>query len=403
MALLLLWQWTPRGASAMLPTGIPLLDVSRIARHDILVAPLGLAAWLCFLRARDTRRLRDNAACGLCIGLAGLAHLYGLFWLPTLLVVLALDRTLSTRDRVRRFAAMLAGTAVVWVLPLLYVWIHFDDFALQTIPTRPRFDLLNPRFYVDNVLAEVHRYHLGLRDPQNRLRPGLWVLILGAPAAVFTLARRFIRDRDQRSAALLVPCLVLPSLLAVLIVPKMFNYLILVVPVFAIAVAWLTVTAWRSSSFLRRAVVACALGLTIGEAVLSISRAHLDARRMMPPERVFAEMRRVIPPGAKVMAHRAYWLGLTHTEFRSFFLPFLLSSPHLTEAPLAFEDALERIAPQFVVMDGVMIREFSDGSAVFPSIREGFWAFMRRSNARVVSTSPDMAGSSLLIYRLERP
>lgn len=50
LLLLLFWQWGPAGDGRW-ASGIPLLDFSRIARYDILTAPLGLGALLCFVVA----------------------------------------------------------------------------------------------------------------------------------------------------------------------------------------------------------------------------------------------------------------------------------------------------------------------------------------------------------------
>jgi hypothetical protein len=49
---LLFWQWTPTGEE-WFESGLPLVDLSRIACYDILVAPLGLGALLCILRAHS--------------------------------------------------------------------------------------------------------------------------------------------------------------------------------------------------------------------------------------------------------------------------------------------------------------------------------------------------------------
>lgn len=91
MALLLFWQWTPGGPD-FLKSGVPLVDLSRVARYDILTAPLGLIAFRCFIRAPHDSSPVHHLPAGFFAGLAGLAHLYGLFWIPAFLLFLVLDR-----------------------------------------------------------------------------------------------------------------------------------------------------------------------------------------------------------------------------------------------------------------------------------------------------------------------
>ena len=86
------------GNDRIISTGIPLVDVSRIARYDILVPPLGLGAWWFWLRARSTGRNRHDFLAGLLAGMAGLAHYYGLFWIVALLLLLLLERFYFTHQ-----------------------------------------------------------------------------------------------------------------------------------------------------------------------------------------------------------------------------------------------------------------------------------------------------------------
>ena len=71
-------------------TGVPLMDIGRIARYDIGVPVFGLAAlWLFNHAERRAHRPRAPlwyAASGAAVGIAGLIHMYGLFWLPVFLL-----------------------------------------------------------------------------------------------------------------------------------------------------------------------------------------------------------------------------------------------------------------------------------------------------------------------------
>ena len=63
-------------------TGILLLDSARINRYDIGVPVFGLMALMAFNRAERDRSDAWYTLTGLLTGLAGLTHLYGVFWLP---------------------------------------------------------------------------------------------------------------------------------------------------------------------------------------------------------------------------------------------------------------------------------------------------------------------------------
>src|SRR6266404_4598100 len=93
VVLLVLVRWT--GLTYIQLTGIPLVDFARIARYDPFVPVLGLAALHIFLSARGTPRAARGpwlyAVAGILAGLAGLAHLYGLFLLPILILLAIWD------------------------------------------------------------------------------------------------------------------------------------------------------------------------------------------------------------------------------------------------------------------------------------------------------------------------
>src|SRR6185503_15974412 len=57
--LLICWRWMPAGPTGE-GSGILLLDVARIARYDILTAPLGLAALACFWQAGQMKTMAQR-------------------------------------------------------------------------------------------------------------------------------------------------------------------------------------------------------------------------------------------------------------------------------------------------------------------------------------------------------
>ncbi|MCB0231337.1 MAG: glycosyltransferase family 39 protein, partial [Anaerolineae bacterium] len=85
-------------------TGIPLFDFARIARYDMVVPVFGLAALHAYITAMHKKRLVWYGASGLLAALAGLSHLYGVFFLVVLLVLVAWNR-----DGWRALGMLVAG------------------------------------------------------------------------------------------------------------------------------------------------------------------------------------------------------------------------------------------------------------------------------------------------------
>jgi 4-amino-4-deoxy-L-arabinose transferase-like glycosyltransferase len=401
--LLLGWQWARAGATLMALTGIPLMDVARIVRHDILVAPLGLAAWWAFIRQRQTGRLRYAVLSGLLAGLAGLAHVYGLFWIAAFGVIVLVERWWDPRRPALRPVLLAAASALlVWVPVLIFVLSYGRDFSAQAIQSRSRFELFSPAFYLSNVLGEVHRYNLGWREPAAWLSPGAWALVLGVPAAWLALARRAWPGRDRRALWVLAPALAFPVLFALLIEPKTFNYLVAVAPVFCLLLAGGVTDLLAAAPRAGRILVGAGLGLVLVQGGLSLARAQVLAAQTPRPAETYAALRNLIPSGARVMGHQQYWPGLYDREFRSFGLPFFLAGADMTLMPVSFAAALEQVAPEYVLLDTVMRSVFADGASAQAADNSAqFWRFMDAHHARRLVTLNGGAEGPLEVYQLE--
>src|SRR5258708_12916712 len=140
-------------------------------------------------------------------GLAGLAHLYGLFLLPVFCLALVWNRGARW---VRHSALLLGGALLVWFPYLLYVLSDLTEWRGQTQGYAPRFDILNPAWYWNNITRELMRYAIGWHsDAPLLLRAGFWFVLLYLPLGLWLLARRaFLQDR--RSHLLFVSPLVFP-------------------------------------------------------------------------------------------------------------------------------------------------------------------------------------------------
>lgn len=388
LLLLLFWRWAP-SVDPYLSSGVPLVDLARIARYDILAAALGLAAFSCAVPAREQHGRSHDFLSGFLAGLAGLAHLYGLFWIVVLLLLLVDSPGSAARSRLRRATLVLSGALAAWSIWLSVILVHWSDFVAQFwFFQRDRLTLLDPFFYAENLVKEHSRYRLGLMEPDNWGLSGLWLLLLGVPLAALWAGRRAVRG-DQEAQMLLVPVLVLSLLFALLVRPKMFNYLINFVPLFAILLArWM---AWLLRSHRRawRVVAQAALALTVIQGIWGIGRMQAKARQAGSHQEFSAQLRGVLPSSARVMGPTRYWLALSDREYLSWSLPVLLSSPRL-DRPMSVEAAMRKVAPQYVVSP------LPGGVNPHPD----FWRFMAR-HARLIRQLHGPSGEPLWIYQLD--
>ncbi len=415
LLLLLVWQWTPSGANRILGSGTPLIDVSRIARYDILVAPLGLGALLSFIHAREKGKVIYDFLSGLLAGLAGLAHLYGLFWAIALLLTLLVDRLYFSHRPIRRGAALiLLGVFAVWFTWIGLIILSWNDFQAQVLVYSDRLDLLNPSFYLDNLWNERHRYSVGIQNPTTFTRVGFWLLIFGVPTAMLWVSQRVMRQRDRRALWLLVPSMVFPILFALLVKFKLYNYLVGMVPLMAILVAWCLTWLLQSQKLTRRTATIILIALLTLQGAWGIVQMQLTAVQISPPSQFLAELRETVPPSARVIGINQYWLAFTDRDYRSWVLPLYLSTPS-NPHPISFQAAMNHVAPQIVLLDVGMAQILADRSSSDSTIQsdpirdimsghsagEQFWDFMGMHRARLISEVHDHYGALIQIYQLD--
>ncbi len=374
-------------------TGILLVDLSRIARYDVLVPVLGLGALHVFLSAERRRDRRLHAAAGALAGLAALAHVYGAFWIVVLLALAAWNRSGPGA-----LAALAAGCAVPWAAYAAYVLTDLPDWLAQTRGYAPRFGVLSPSWYLHNLLSEPHRYGPGLGTPGFSwlLRPGFWAAATAVPVSLVALARRTLRG-DPAARTLLVPALVLPLLFAFLLTMKLANYLLTIAPIAALAGAWGVVTAWRWAMAHRKTAVRAALAAgflaVAAEGASRLVVLERAAASTTPYSTFIARVRAATPPGSRVLGQHTLWFGLEDFDFRSFLVPMQLADPRFVSPPLPAGDVLDAIAPDVVLLDD-RVRAYLDrtpASDPFPSAFRLWLA--RRGFTRATTVSDPTYGS----------
>lgn len=401
-------------------TGILFLDITRLARYDMVVPVLGLAAFYVYLSSSGighslpgTRWRRGYFAAGILVALAGLAHLYGLFWLPVLVLLILWNGAPGVagwRARLHAVGALLAGFILPWIPYLVYVLQDLPAWRGQTSFYGDRFDLLDPAWYLTNLRLEVNRYAAGLDlgSPDVLLRVGWWATLVALPAVLLVLAWRGWRHQDALARALVVPGLVMPLLFALLIRLKLANYLVVVLPVWAIALGWGVGQLWNWASGRARAgrglrlAIALLLALILLEGGWRVAALERTARTTTPYAQLSAQIRQALPDDARVLVLHTYWLGLHDYDVRTFAVPVLWTDPVFTQPPITLTAGLDRIAPDVVIIDPRMREYFAYPGAPNQANAQALQDWLAGHQARLVKTIDDLTYGTFEIFQVPR-
>jgi 4-amino-4-deoxy-L-arabinose transferase-like glycosyltransferase len=393
VVLLVLVRWT--GLTYVQLTGIPLVDFARIARYDPMVPVLGLAALHVFLSARGPPGSIDHwwlyAVAGFLAGLAGLAHLYGLFWLPILIAMAAWD------GRPRAAGWVVLGAVLPWLPYVAFVLQDVPDWRGQTLIYSTRFDLLNARWYVDNLVQEYHRYGPGL-GPFGLawlVRVGFWTSLVALPLSLAMLARRAIFHADVAARAIVVPALLLPVLFAGTIKLKLVNYTLIELPFFALAMAWGIRAMWLSRRNWTRPLIAILLTAVVLEGAVQLVHLELAAQTTTPYPTFIAAVRQDLPPGARILGLHTYWFGLQDFDYRSFLVPL-----NWADEGVALDEALARVAPDVVLVDARMRDYFNSPDVAADRAR--FFQWLEQHNGTVIGRIDDPTYGLMEVYLVQR-
>jgi hypothetical protein len=388
VGLLVLVRWT--GLTYVQLTGIPLVDFARIARYDPLVPVIGLTALHAYISARASSRLWPYALTGVLAGLSGLAHVYGLFWVPALVI-------LSIWDRARRAstALIVLGALVPWLPYAAYVLGDLADWHGQTAVYAPRAEVLNPAWYAANVVDEYHRYGPGLGPPGPAwlLRPGFWLLVIAVPLSLFALVRRALTG-DVAARTLVVPALLFPLLFAVTITLKLVNYTLIELPLFAVAIGWGVVQFWCAAAW-SKPVLALAAAAVLVEGGTALLRLEQAAATTTPYPTFVAEVRHDVPPGTRVLGLHSFWIGLQDHDYRSFLVPL-----NLADLGVPLDQALDDVDPDLVLLDARMRAYFDSPGAAADGVL--FRAWLARHDGELVGRVEDPTYGLMEIYRVNR-
>lgn len=406
LAIVLLLCVRSIGLTYVQHTGILLLDLTRIARYDILVPVFGLGALHAHLVARRHGDARWYALAGLLTAGAGLAHLYGVFWLAVLAILIVWDGDLKNRRTRAALAALLVGFALPWMLYGAYVAVDVYDWRGQTRGYGNRFDLLNLEWYLENVRNELQRYGPGLDSfPAALTRIGFWTGLIALPLAVIALAWRAARCGDRAARVIVLPLVALPVLFALLLRLKLVNYTLTIAPLGAIAVAWGGVVLWDRrghTPFMRLgrlALVVLLLGIVL-EGITRIAALERAGQTTTPYSSFIVQVRNFIPKHVRVVGLHNYWFGLEDFDYRSFAVPLSWTDPHNEPRPLALDEGLARVAPDIVLFDERLRDYFSNTAPIEQKLE--FFRWLDTHNGKIVGRVDDPTYGLVDIYRVTR-
>jgi 4-amino-4-deoxy-L-arabinose transferase-like glycosyltransferase len=388
-------------------TGIPLFDIAHTNRPDIAVPAFGLAAFAFFLSGETSGQIWRYLVCGLLIGLASLAHLYGAFWLPALLTVLVLRHGLQRPMRIAT-VVMIAGFAVPWIPVLIWLASGWDSFIGQSQLVAARFDVLSPAFYLHNLLHEYQRFgvlHLLKADGGiDWFRPGAWSTIIGAPLALVVMLRQRNTTRSDTPFTLAIVLTVQAVLFALLINIKFFNYFIALWPIVVFTLAWLSLYLWnRWQQRWARSILIALLALIGIEGAIRIAGEQVRASVATPYNRYEQRIAAHLPDNARVIGLNRYWLGLRQYDYRSWLVPILLSDSLYTQRPVTLDSALERIAPYILLIDRDMRRyldEIADPANPRHNYHIQLQRYLQRHGARQEAEVVDRTYGTMEIIRI---
>jgi 4-amino-4-deoxy-L-arabinose transferase-like glycosyltransferase len=389
-------------------TGLLLLDRARINRYDIAVPVFGLLAMLVFFRAERDHRMPWYAATGLLIALASLSHLYGVFWLPIVAGLLAAREGWRVLHRPELWLLM-GGFILAWLPWVAYVATGWTDFLGQMRTDTGRFDLLNPAFYVTNVLHGNGPISLGWTIRTIRAlslgRVGTWTMLIGLPSALAVIGWRTRRQRDDPARTLALVAIAQCAMFVVLLQAKTLNYMIALWPLGALCLGWLGVWLWdRRRTTLRAGLAVLAIAITV-ESGGRLAHARTVAREATPYDWYEQEIARCIPPGSLVLGLQHYWLGLRQFPYRTWLLPLDESNPRFTDAPVALDAALARVDPDIILVDRYMAELFENAASPdhpYHRLRAEFQRFMEQHRAEPACVIRDRTYGTMQIYHLPK-
>lgn len=344
------WQIAATGIKPYLSltTGIPLTDLARIGRYDVLVPVFGLGCVLAILRARDApdRSAEWLALAGALAALATLTHYYGIVWLcAAAALVVALDPR-----RMRALIWPVLGFALTMAPWLWFISQDFATFVAQKQAQASRYGL-----DLGAMPGEWSRYGLIVTAAlQGHMTTMLWIALV---AAGLIRLLWMMQQRHRGAAVLAIVCAVVLLCFTFFVRRRLFNYLGTVWPLLALAASVALLAPWPGR-VRRLGRVVATLVLLVAAAPGMTAYAQLAARAKTDSAYtdVCARIVKGLPSSARVLALQHWWLGVRPhvADYRSFIVPLTRMNPRETAHPISFAEAMALDPLEFILIDPEM-------------------------------------------------
>lgn len=406
--LLVFWRVTRWGY--VYGSGVPLLDLSRVARYDIAVAPLVLLATGVVVAGIERRSSWLFVAGGALVGLATLCQPYGAFWLLAV-APLFFWREGWTGLRGRSPYLFLTGFVLAIIPWLVFIAVHPADYFGQMRFLHSHLLFFDPAFYLHNLESEYRLYPLGLFS--GGPRAGSLLLLVGLPVALVAMIRDAWGTRNIALAAVAFGWLVPQVLFALADSEKMFGHVVALFPFAALVLCWGGRRLWQATieppslrRILRIALVA-GVAAIVAEGTGGIIHLRAVAASTTPYTRFESRIDRMLARRTLVLGSPEFQLGLLAHPYRSFAVPFLLADGDTYSPRLSFEVALKRVNPAAILMERPFVAYLrqashpnSSGHEVYMSLER----YLRRHHARLLGIVRDRSYfyAPVRVYAVDR-
>jgi 4-amino-4-deoxy-L-arabinose transferase-like glycosyltransferase len=358
LALLMLTTWRVSPGLRAYPSGIPLVDLGRLARYDIAVPVITLAAFLLVLPlitgVRAAAPLTRGGVtrlvfAGTLVGIAISCHPTAVAWTVMLCAVLVI--THGWRDGLRSSAWIVAGTLMGFLPYALWIASGWSDFLHQQAYVADRYDLFNPRFYVENLWQEWRRYGQIGRGLLS-VQPGAWLLATSGLIGLHVLWRRRT-EAEPGSRILLTAVIVGAALFALGLKPKLYHYLAALWPLLALTAAVGLVTLLGAASRVLRVATIVMMIAAGADGMRGWNLVTFGAGSVTSYGELCDRLASRIPPDSRVLALPHYWFGLASRTkaYRSLFGPLLFVSPKFASRHEPLATLLDEADANVIVLD----------------------------------------------------
>jgi hypothetical protein len=312
---------------------------------------------------------------------------------------------------------IVAGAGLAWLPWLVFLTLNHADWLAQLTVFGNRLDLLDPGFYVQNILGEAARYMDVLTvpdtdDPRAPISPASQLIAATAiwPAAAYVVWRS---RRTQAVGDRLVwsSLAVSAGLLLVVDQTKTPLYAIVLVPSICLSLAVCATAAWAwagnksrraYSRLATRAVIAC-LGLVVATEGLRAYSVYLGhAARVSQYLGVGLQLEEALSPDSRLLGPERWWWAVHNHPYVSlrgvWWQWWAAASADPGRLPQFAAWVNSTQADTIIVNDNIRddIRAFPD------ALQRQFWEFVSRCTTPVLDLN-DASYLRIEVDRITRP